>query len=146
MPNLIVTVPLVGCPVRLHIPDQQDPFSPLPPLPPPMPPLLAPASRFAVPFPVPPPPARPCRSRLRSCLRSPPFPTPCHSPQHGYSVVPLKPGQVALCSGYRGCQPRDQTWLTFKIHQGFFQLHILGSIELLPVIYLDIVIGPYHPK
>ena len=37
------------------------------------------------------------------------------------------------------------TWLTFKIHQGCHQLHIWGSIDLLPVKYLEVILGTYHP-
>ena len=78
--------------------------SPLSPLPSP----LSPASSFAVPFLLPPPPASSLRSCLSSRLHSPLFPPPCRSPRNGYPVVPLKPEQVALCRGCRGCYPRYQ--------------------------------------
>ena len=67
-------------------------FSPLPPLPS----SLTPASPFAIPFLVPPLPDRSLHSRLSDCLCSHLFPPPCRSPQHEYSVAPLKPGQVVV--------------------------------------------------
>ena len=95
VPNLIGTVPLVYLPVLQHILDQQTPFSPRPPLPSP----FDPASPSAVPVPVPPPLAFPCCS----CIHSLPFPNPCRSPRHEVLRSSLITGQVALCSGYRGC-------------------------------------------
>ena len=58
---------------------------------------------FRRPRPILPLPAFPRRSHLCSRLRSPPFPTLCRSPQNEVIHLTLITGQVALCSGYRGC-------------------------------------------
>ena len=70
-------------------------------------------------------------------IYNPLFPPP---PRHPCSQPPCR-----LQAHYKNRLSRYVTLLIFKICQSCHQLHIWGSIDLLPVRYLYLIIGLYHP-